>query len=312
MLDDSIALNTGGPVAVCRRWEGNMLERLTRPPGCVKRFVLSLCILGSANSASTQVFAQSANTRSAASGVASQAVWLCSEGEVICVSRSLEDSLISNPMDVTVVVNTDDQIEVTLEIADSTGLVLESTSTNDDHSLFCRDSQIPKTLRIRDYLLQPAKSTTGTMTLTPIHYDPSSGKTGLPGLTIPIHLNTTTSFVTILLPANNDDFNAEEAVWFGKLERRGEFSPKATLVKHTVTVMKVDPSHIVGATAAAAARAWPGQGPWHVIDSHLDGDTAHITITGDAWAGITYYLDELDFIITKSLLGIHGVKRVRI
>jgi hypothetical protein len=214
-------------------------------------------------------------------------------------------------LDVTVVVNTHDQMEVTLEVADSTGQVLESTSTNDDRSLFCRDSQSPKTLRIRDYLLQPAKSTTGTMTLTPIHYDPSSGKTDLPGLTIPIHLDTTTSLVTILLPANNDDFNAEEAVWFGKLERRGEFSPKATLVKHTVTVMKVDSSHIVGATAAAAARAWPGQGPWHVIDSRLDGDTAHITITGDAWAGITYYLDELDFIIRKSLLGIHGVKRVQ-
>lgn len=227
------------------------------------------------------------------------------------MSRSLGQSLISSPIDVTVVVNSHDQIEVALKVTDSTGRVLESTSTNDDQSIFCCDSQTCKKFRIRDYLLQPAKSTTGTMTLTPMRYDPSSGRTDLPELTIPIRLDTATSLVTILLPVNNDDFNAEATAWFDKLDRRGTLSPKTTLIKHTVRIMKVDSSHIVGATAAAAARAWPGQGPWHVIDSRLDGDTAHITITGDGWAGVSYYLEELRFIITKSLLGIHGVKRVQ-
>jgi hypothetical protein len=149
------------------------------------------------------------------------------------------------------------------------------------------------------------------MILTPIRYDPSSGKTDLPELIIPIRLDTGTSLVAILLPVNNDDFNAEAVAQFGEPERRGELSLKTTLVKHTVMVMKVDSSHIIGATAAAAARAWPGQGPWHVIDSRLNGDTANITITGDGWAGVSFYLEELHFIITKSLLDIHGVKRVQ-
>jgi hypothetical protein len=159
-------------------------------------------------------------------------------------------------------------------------------------------------------LWQPAKSGTGTLTPTPSRTNPSSGKTDLPALKIPIHLSTATTLLTVLLTADDASFRSEVAEWV-EGEQHEAFLPKSPFVQRTVTVMQVDPSHIVGATAEVAARAWPGQGIWHVVDSRREGDTAHITLLGDGWAGVAYYLAGLHAIISKSVVQIPGIKEVR-
>lgn len=234
---------------------------------------------------------------------------LCNDGGIICVSQSVEHSLISGPLDVTVQVNSSGQIGVGWKVADSTGQVLESESTYDYNFPFQTESESLKTLRIKDYVLQPSKSDTGTLTLSPSRFDPSSGKTDLPELKIPVRLDTATTVLTILLPKNRDDFIGEAEEWTDN-QNHGEFAPKSPLIQHTVTVMRVNAEDIIGATAEAAARAWPSTGVWHVIDLRMDGYTAHVTLMGEGWAGVTYYLTQVDFIIEKSLLRLPGVKRV--
>jgi hypothetical protein len=65
-----------------------------------------------------------------------------------------------------------------------------------------------------------------------------------------------------------------------------------------------------GAAAEASARAYPGQGPWHVINySNVQGN-AHLTILGDGWAGVTYYLTGLSYLLERTTQHEAGVRRV--
>lgn len=65
-----------------------------------------------------------------------------------------------------------------------------------------------------------------------------------------------------------------------------------------------------GAAAEAAARDYPGQGPWHVINYSKAQGTAHLTIFGDGWAGVTYYLSGLNYLLTKTVEREPGARRV--
>ena len=56
---------------------------------------------------------------------------LCTEGRIICVSTSVKGSLVNNPFRIDVQVNSPDDIEVAWEIRDSTGQILEASSTYD-------------------------------------------------------------------------------------------------------------------------------------------------------------------------------------
>lgn len=68
--------------------------------------------------------------------------------------------------------------------------------------------------------------------------------------------------------------------------------------------------HAWGAAAEAMARAYPGQGSWHVINYRNAQGTAHLTILGDGWAGVTYYLTGLNYLLEKTTQHAAGVRRV--
>jgi hypothetical protein len=111
---------------------------------------------------------------------------LCNGPGLLCVSSALVRSQLSNPLAFTVIINSTEDIAVTWEVTDSTGLVLESNSA--DNFLLPLKSVTPqrKTLHIKDYFIKPAKSDIGMLTLTPTRRDSSGGKTDLPPLKIPV------------------------------------------------------------------------------------------------------------------------------
>jgi len=114
---------------------------------------------------------------------------LCNEGRIICVSRSVAHSLISNPFGLEVRVNSADDIELDWEIEDSTGQVLHSSSTYDDVDIPTRHSSPNPTLHIQGFLFKPAKSRSGTLILSPSRFSVSIGKTDLPAFRIPVQID---------------------------------------------------------------------------------------------------------------------------
>jgi hypothetical protein len=85
---------------------------------------------------------------------------------------------------------------------------------------------------------------------------------------------------------------------------------KAEVLWRTTTLLYVKPGMIGGAAAEAAARDSGGQGPWHVIRYCKTAGTAHIAIIGDGWAGVTYYLTGLDYLLQKTAKRQAGIQRV--
>jgi hypothetical protein len=238
----------------------------------------------------------------------SSANLMCSEGKIICVPQSVAYSLISNPLRIEVHVNSPDEIEVDWEIDDSSGQVLESSSTYDYPDMPTRDSSPTKTLSIQDFIFTPAKSESGTLILGPSRYTIAGGKTDLPGLKIPVRLTTGKTLLTTLEPENPQALGTAVIEWMEGGEH-AEFDPKMKLVPHHDTIMRVDHDALIGATAEAVLRSGDGgQSPWHVTDWHQEGSTAHVKIAGDGWAGVTYYLTEVDYLIRKSVLALPGIK----
>jgi hypothetical protein len=203
-------------------------------------------------------------------------------------------------------VNSPDDIEVDWEVDDSAARVLESSSTY-DYLNITRDSSPTKTLHIQDFIFKPARSESGTLILRPSRYTVPTGKTDLPGLTIPVRLTTLKTLVTTLEPEDHQALGnaVSEAMDSSNLSK---FDPKLKLVRHRVTVMRVDRDAIIGVTAEAVLRSAGGQGPWHVTDWHQEGSNACVKTDGGAWAGVTYYLMYVNYLIRKSVLDLPGIK----
>jgi hypothetical protein len=232
---------------------------------------------------------------------------LCNEGKIICVSRSVAHSLVSNPFGLEVLVNSPDDIELDWEIEDSTGQVLESSSTYDDIDLPTRHSSPKNTLHIHGFLFEPAKSQTGTLTLSPSRFSISTGKVDLPAFKIPVQLTTAKTLVTWLEPEDPEALQRAVVEWV-ESEDHPEFRPKLKLLPRQVAIMRVESDAITGAIAEAVLRHIGGQDPWHVTYWHQDGSTAHVTIQGSGWAGVTYYLTEVSYLIKESVLNLPGIK----
>ncbi len=223
---------------------------------------------------------------------------LCTEGRVICVSETVTNTLISNPFRLDVQVNSADDIFVAWEIRDSTGQVLESSSTYDYVNQPTRDFAPGRTLHVQAFILTPSKSERGTLTLTPSRYTIRTGGVNLPGLTIPVRLTTAKSTVTILEPENPNDLKGAASDWLESGDH-SDFDPKLKLDARKIEIMRFDRAMIIGATVEAVFRSWPGQGPWHVTHWRQIDSTAHVTLVGDAWLGVSYYATEVEYVIKR-------------
>jgi hypothetical protein len=232
---------------------------------------------------------------------------LCTEGRILCVSTSLTDSLVNNPFRIDVQVNSTDDVGVAWQIRDSTGQILEVSSTNDYSDQPMQDFTVGRILHVQAFIFTPSRSQQGTVVLTPSRYTIQTGAVDLPGITIPVRLTTAKSTVRMLEPEDPEELrgavsDAEDSSTLSK------FDPKLKLVPHHVTVMRFAQDAIIGATAEAVLRSHGGQSQWHVMGWHQEGNTAHVKIAGSGWAGVSYYLTEVGYLIRKSVLNLPGIK----
>ena len=232
---------------------------------------------------------------------------LCTEGRIICVPTSPKNSLVSNPFRIDVQANSRDDIDIAWEIRDSTGQILEKSSTNDYSDQPTQDLTVGRILHVQAFIFTPSKSQRGTVVLTPSRYTIQTGGVDLPGITIPVCLTTAQSTVSILEPDDPDALRGAVS----EAEDNSNFSnfdPKLKLLPLRMTVMRVDQGAIIGITAEAVLRSHGGQSQWHVTGWHQEGNIAHVKIAGSGWAGVSYYLAEVGYLIRKSVLNLPGIK----
>jgi hypothetical protein len=234
---------------------------------------------------------------------------LCSKDRIICVPDSVANSVIENPFRIDVQINSTDDIYVTWEIRDNTGQVLEASSTIDYTDEPTKAFTFGRTLHILAFIFATAKTEQGTLSLAPSRYTIQTGGVSLTGVTIPVRLTTAKSTVTILEPANSDELKNAVIDWV-EGEHGGEFNPKLKLITRHIEIMRFDKSAIIGATAEAVLRSFPGQGQWHVTHWEQIGSTAHITLVGSGWAGVSYYAASVSYLIEKSVLNLPDVQKL--
>jgi hypothetical protein len=132
----------------------------------------------------------------------------------------------------------------------------------------------------------------------------------LPVLSVPIHLDTATTELTFLMPADEAAYDAEIDAYADE-PKATDFAPETPLVAKKVTIMKLDEKSRMVATTDALLRAMPGEGgPWHVRSLHLDQGTAHLALSAVAWTGVSYYWPAVGYVLEKSHEQFPGVRPV--
>jgi hypothetical protein len=237
---------------------------------------------------------------------------LCSKDGVVCVAGSLAGSLISNPIRVDLEVTSAEYVDLAWELRDGTGNVIQSSSTY--NHMDWPDERIPlhRTFHVVDFILKPAASSRGTLTISPLTEDGlPEGDKSLSAVVLPVRLNTDESSITVFEPAKedafDDDFFSRAFSGHTDLNRTNAGRAKIPFKADRLRVMHFEPRDLVGITAAAVLERNPGQSVWYLIHWGRVGSTAHVTIQGSAWAGVSFYFVTLDYILRRNMLALPGI-----
>lgn len=235
---------------------------------------------------------------------------LCTDGKLLCVDRGMRNLRVSAPLRIRAEISSKDPIEVRWELKDSAGTSLSAGSTYNDPEALIAQSKSRKELDVSIFLIQPAKSDRGTLSLIVSKTDVSTENMDLPALNVPVRLTTETTSLTILWPQDPAAYDAEVDAYADEVKAAG-FAPKTPLAPKEVTVMKVDESARIAATAEALLHAMPAQGgPWRVKGLRLDRGIVHLQLVSDAWVGVSYYWTSIGYLLEKTLEKFPGVKEV--
>lgn len=234
---------------------------------------------------------------------------LCNQDGTVCVPASVEKSVVQIPFHFQVRVRSQDQIILGWELRDDGGKILDR---DPDGLLAFPDGQpsgSTRTLAVRDFGLAPAQTEHGELLLQATAFSMQGEKHPLPKLSIPVRIDLRTSKVVCGVPADPSQFS--RAVVAAVESEPSDRKPiQASLRWRTETVLYVQPGMLGGAAAEAAARAYRGQSAWHVVDYREMQGTAHVAIFGSAWAGVTYYLAGLHYLVQRTLEHQSTVRRV--
>lgn len=228
---------------------------------------------------------------------------ICNRDRTLCVSPALRQSLIRNPLYFQVQVRSADPIILGWELRDDSGKVLDTDPQGDLAFLVKKLSSSERILAVRDFALTAANSAHGILILHAIRRNNRT----LPGLSIPVRLDRHTTTVTFAVPGGGF---SEAVINTVEADPSHPVPMQAAVDWLSTTLLYIQPSMVGGAAAESTARAYPGQGTWHVVRYRRTGDTVHLTIHGDGWAGVTYYLTGLHYLLEKTALHQPGVRRV--
>jgi hypothetical protein len=233
---------------------------------------------------------------------------LCNQNGTLCVKTAVEQSVVQNPFYFEVQVRCPAQIVLAWELRDGSGKILDRDPDGRLAFLVNKPSASERTLAVRDFALGPAKTSRGKLVLRATTYSISGENQAVPELSVPLRLDTRTTNLSYVIPAG-DEFS--RAVIDSVESDPAHRAPMHAEVDwRTTTLLFVQPAMLGGAAAEAAARAYPGQGPWHVINYSKAQGTAHLTTIGEGWAGVTYYLTGLQYLLQKTVEHQPGVRRV--
>lgn len=233
---------------------------------------------------------------------------LCNQNRTLCVNAAVEHSVVQNPFYFEIQVRCPAQIVLAWELRDDSGQILDRDPDGRLAFLVNKASASERTLAVRDFALGPAKTSRGKLVLRATTYSISGESQALPELSIPLRLDTRVTNVSYAVPAG-DEFS-RAVIDTVESDPAHRTPMRAEVDWRTTTLLFVQPAMLGGAAAEAAARAYPGQGPWHVIKYSEAQGTAHLTTIGDGWAGVTYYLTGLRYLLEKTVEHQPGVRRV--
>jgi hypothetical protein len=211
---------------------------------------------------------------------------VCNQDGTLCVKAAVEQSVVQNPFYFEVQVRCPAQIVLAWELRDASNKVLDQDPDGRLAFLVHKSSASERTLAVRDFALAPAKTSRGKLVLHATTYSISGENHALPELSIALRLDPRTTNVTYAVPAS-DKFS-QAVIDRVESDPARRVPMQAEVDWRTTTLMYAQPAMFGGVAAEAAARAYPGQGPWHVINYSKAQGTAHLTILGDGWAGVTY------------------------
>ena len=222
---------------------------------------------------------------------------ICNRDGSICAGAGVGKTVIEIPFYFQVRLRCPDPVVLSWELRDASGTLLDQDPDGSLGFLAGRGSGLERTIGVRDFALGPAKASRGELTLhaTAVTKDRRS----LPGLSIPVHLDTRTSLVAYAVPA---DTNFSKAVIDSLDSLPAQGQPIQAEVRWSAkTTLHVRPGMMGGAAAEAAARAYEGQSAWHVIDYRKSHQAAHLTVIGSGWAGVSYYLAGLEYLLKRTV-----------
>lgn len=234
---------------------------------------------------------------------------VCNQDGTLCVNTAVEQSVVQNPLYFEVEVTCADHLELGWELRDDSGKVLAQDKDGSLAFVIGRKSASQRTLAVRDFGLAPATTGHGKLVLQATAFSTSGEKHTLPELSIPVSIDLRTTNVTYAMQANTDAFSQAVATTT-EADPAHPVPMQAEIQWRTKTVLYAPPAMQGGAGAEAAALADSGQGPWHVTNYGKVQDTVHITVLGEGWAGVSYYLTGLDYLLQKTAEHQPGVRHV--
>lgn len=234
---------------------------------------------------------------------------VCNQGSTLCVNAALSQSVVQNPLYFEVQVRCPDGVDLDWDLRDASGKLLDQDSDGSLAFLVSRASPSRRILAVRDFGLAPAASGHGTLVLHATAFSATRPNYPLPELSIPVRLDLRTTNVTYAVPADAHAFSQAIANSV-ESDPAHPVPVQAQIQWRTRTVLDTPPAMLGGAAAEAAARADPSQGTWHVAYYRTTATTAHIAISGEGWAGVSYYLAGLHYLLQKTAEHQPGVRRV--
>lgn len=234
---------------------------------------------------------------------------ICNQDGSLCVRSALQNSLVRDPFYFEVQVHGSDPVNLNWQLRDDAGRILDEDARGELAFLVKRSSASERTLGVRDFAVAPAKSSRGKLILHATAYSTGHENRTLPELSIPVRFDRRTVTVTYAVPADKEAFHKAviDAVEADPSHRVPLVAP---VHWQTKSLLYVRPGMLGGAAAEMTARALESQGKWHIIQYRTAGTTAHITRMGGGWAGVTYYLMGLDYLVKETALHQPGVRHV--
>jgi hypothetical protein len=241
----------------------------------------------------------------------------CDDAGVICVPPALEHVELSNPVTFDVTVKIPDtidttEIHLTSRLRDTAGRELgKSPAGAHDRALSAERRSLTTTFHVREFVVTTAVAPTGTLTLS-VEYSDTQNWLTLAHLSVPVVLPVATATVTVVAARDSEALWHATDAWMASWGAAGpqplaRFNPHVRLDTREVTIMRLAPGALIGATAEAAIGR-PNQGDWHVVDWSQSGRDAHVTIDGETWTNSSVWVNATKYLIRQSILRLPGIR----